>query len=133
VATVGPVTTSRMARRTLLVVAGGAMLTARTAGPVGATPAPAEVVRVGPSTSVVTLPNWRRGYRLHVPTGAPNGPLPLVVAFHGAGSNAARQERASGLSALADRAGFAVVYPEGRALYWSVDAADERFVREVVA
>ena len=85
------------------------------------------------ATRTVRVAGVERHYRLHVPDALPNGPAALVVAFHGAGATAARQERASGLSALADRAGFVVVYPEGRDRRWAADAADEAFVRAVVA
>ena len=40
-------------------------------------------------------------------------PLPLVVDFHGGGSNAAQQEDFSRLDSLAARAGFVVLYPNG--------------------
>lgn len=59
--------------------------------------------------------------------------MPLVVAFHAAGVTAAHHERASRLSALADREGFVVVYPEGRRRHWEADAADEAYVRAVIA
>jgi polyhydroxybutyrate depolymerase len=85
------------------------------------------------TTGTVRVSGVARRYRLHVPPALPDGPAPLVVAFHGAGATAAVQERASGLSALADRAGFVVVYPEGRARRWAADDADEAFVRAVVA
>lgn len=72
-------------------------------------------------------------YRLHVPASVPNGtPMPLVVAFHGAGASALQTERGSGLSALADRAGFVVVYPEGRGRAWAGNDADVRLVRAVI-
>jgi poly(hydroxyalkanoate) depolymerase family esterase len=47
----------------------------------------------------------------YVPEGLPNG-APLVVALHGCDQNAAEYDRGSGWSVLADRLGFAVVYPE---------------------
>src|SRR4051794_41909551 len=47
---------------------------------------------------------------LHVPAGA-KAPLPLVMAFHGAGGTGAGMAGYSGLSATADRYGFAVLYP----------------------
>jgi polyhydroxybutyrate depolymerase len=56
----------------------------------------------------------RRSYYVHVP--AENGrsaPLPVVIALHGAFSTALKFERESGLSLLADREGFLVVYPQG--------------------
>lgn len=107
-------------------------------------PAAASTVRIAPAarpalaTSVlVSVGSPARRYRLHVPTSvsetASGAPRALVVAFHAAGSSTRQQERASGLSALADRAGFVVVYPEGRGGAWAGDSADERFVRAVVA
>ena len=55
-----------------------------------------------------------RAYRLHVPVGYQSThPYPLVLNFHGHGSNAARQEAYTGFSLLADRHGFIVTYPQG--------------------
>src|SRR4051812_476937 len=50
------------------------------------------------------------GALLHVPPKA-RGPLPLVVAFHGAGGTGDGFAKESGLSLSADRHGFAVLYP----------------------
>lgn len=62
----------------------------------------------------------RRSYRLHVPDGVtPEGPVPLVLVFHGGGSTALVMERESGFSALADREGFIAVYPEGVGRSWN--------------
>jgi poly(hydroxyalkanoate) depolymerase family esterase len=47
----------------------------------------------------------------YVPEGLPSG-APLVVALHGCDQNAAEYDRGSGWSMLADRLGFAVIYPE---------------------
>jgi polyhydroxybutyrate depolymerase len=56
----------------------------------------------------------RRSYYVHVPAGYGIGaPLPVVVALHGAFGTALKFERESGLSLLADREGFLVVYPQG--------------------
>jgi polyhydroxybutyrate depolymerase len=56
----------------------------------------------------------RRSYYVHVPAGySSSAPLPVVVALHGAFSTALKFERESGLSLLADREGFLVVYPQG--------------------
>ena len=56
----------------------------------------------------------RRSYYVHVPAGYSGRPLlPVVVALHGAFSTARELERQSGLSLLADREGFLVVYPQG--------------------
>lgn len=54
-----------------------------------------------------------REYLVHLPPGLGTSPVPLVLNFHGFGSNAAEQEILSGMSTLADDAGFIVVYPQG--------------------
>src|SRR3954462_12898134 len=58
------------------------------------------------------------------------GPLPLIVALHGAYGTGAFMERYSGLSRLADREGFAVVYPDAAGSFWRISAggADVRFI-----
>jgi polyhydroxybutyrate depolymerase len=51
---------------------------------------------------------------VHLPPGfRERGPLPVVLAFHGGGGNATGFKRYAGLDAVADRAGFVVVYPDG--------------------
>jgi len=55
-----------------------------------------------------------REYLLHVPPPRTDqAPCPLVLAFHGGGSNAAVMREFCGLNALADEAGFLVAYPNG--------------------
>jgi polyhydroxybutyrate depolymerase len=53
-----------------------------------------------------------RTFSVHVPP-RPAGPLPLVINYHGGGSNAAQQRAYSRMDATADRHGFIVVYPDG--------------------
>jgi len=61
---------------------------------------------------------FRRTYLLHLPEDYDAGaPLPLVVAIHGAFSGGKNLERRSGLSRLADRERFIVVYPNGIGLF----------------
>ena len=66
-----------------------------------------------------------RSYALHLPPGfEARGALPLLLAFHGGGGNGRGFARYAGLDALADREGFAVVYPDGtgrlpRILTWN--------------
>ncbi len=66
-----------------------------------------------------------RTYLLHVPESVhASEPPPVVLAFHGGGSNAEGMERFSGLSEKADDAGFVVAYPDGtgaetHALHWN--------------
>ena len=78
-----------------------------------------------------------RQYRLHVPPGyRPDNPVPLVLAFHGAGSTGAVFESYSGLSALADQAGYLVVYPQGLGdlSNWDTmpNSRDVHFVRDLL-
>jgi len=56
----------------------------------------------------------RRTLWLHVPAQYVAGHrTPLVLAFHGSGGTSLGMEHGSGLSALADRQGFLVAYPQG--------------------
>ena len=55
-----------------------------------------------------------RDFLVHLPKGyVASKAYPLVVMLHGALSTAGRAERLTGLSRLADRAGFIAVYPNG--------------------
>lgn len=55
-----------------------------------------------------------RSFLLHLPPGDTTGsPVPLLLAFHGYWGNANIQLETTGLNAAADRAGFAVAYPNG--------------------
>lgn len=77
-----------------------------------------------------------RSYRLHLPARAGGAPLALVLDFHGYGFTAARQEDLSQFSALADREGFAVAYPQADGKAWRAfgrDGADVAFVRALIA
>jgi len=53
-----------------------------------------------------------RQYLVHLPPNPGRDPLPLILNFHGFSSNAAEQQALSGMSTLADEAGFIVVYPQ---------------------
>jgi polyhydroxybutyrate depolymerase len=73
----------------------------------------------GPGNHEVTLEHGGRTRRaiVHVPPAATGGdPLPLVLAFHGGGGEAAGFQAYAGLDAVADREGFLVVYPYGLGL-----------------
>lgn len=69
----------------------------------------ARTIRVGGLT---------RTYFLRVPRNAGPGPAPLVLVFHGGGGNGPGTERLTRFSALADREGFLVAYPEGIGRNW---------------
>ncbi|MEW6666656.1 MAG: alpha/beta fold hydrolase [Thermodesulfobacteriota bacterium] len=64
------------------------------------------------------LLGFRRSYLIHIPAGYDGRKaLPLVVALHGGFGTARKMEEESGLSALADREGFMVLYPNGMTLF----------------
>ena len=79
----------------------------------------------GDTTRTLTVGERDRSYLVHVPPGYDaKQPTPVVVAFHGGGSNPEQMARFSGLSEKADQAGFIVVYPAGsgrvaEALTWN--------------
>jgi len=55
-----------------------------------------------------------RTFLVHMPPQAATGaPLPVVLNFHGAGSNAKQEENYTKMDAAADRHGFIAVYPNG--------------------
>ena len=56
---------------------------------------------------------------LHLPAHTPPGRYPLVVVLHGGTGSPASAERDFGFDALADREGFAVVYPFGLDGHWN--------------
>jgi polyhydroxybutyrate depolymerase len=67
----------------------------------------------------------RRNYLVHIPLAYDsNSACPVVLAFHGGGSNAEQMVHFCGLNEKANRAGFIVVYPNGtggsnQALTWN--------------
>ena len=68
----------------------------------------------GSSSSRLVSDGIERGFRLHIPEAyAPSTPAPLVLNFHGLGSNAVQQELYSGLIGKSDDAGFILATPEG--------------------
>src|SRR6185295_14005625 len=64
-----------------------------------------------------------RSALVHVP-GRHAARMALVLALHGAYGNGAFMEGYSGLSKLADRKGFAVVYPDAAGPRWRIGAGD---------
>jgi polyhydroxybutyrate depolymerase len=54
-----------------------------------------------------------RSYLVHIPANGVAGPTPIVLAFHGATSNARLMRSFCGLSEKAEQAGFVAVYPNG--------------------
>ena len=68
-----------------------------------------------------------REYRIHVPDGIQEKEdIPLVVCLHGGGGNA-DQGSAMGLTTVADRHGFIVVYPNAIDKHWNDGRDSKRF------
>lgn len=84
-----------------------------------AQPAPAASGCGRPTTPGLSLASidsagGKRTYRLYVPAGyEPGRPAPLVLNFHGFGSNAVEQEAYTRMQAQADEAGFVTVAADG--------------------
>jgi polyhydroxybutyrate depolymerase len=90
--------------------------------------------------SAVQVDGVARTYRLHVPSSWDRvRPLPLLLAFHGAGSDADDLARGTGFDALADADPMLVVYPEALGGRFDVDpaaggaSADVRFADALLA
>ncbi|MEA2385531.1 MAG: polyhydroxybutyrate depolymerase [Solirubrobacteraceae bacterium] len=132
-------------RVALAVSAAGLLLAVAIVGLGGAGPAPAGQARPADAATACGLPAGRtvrvsvvvggqgmRSALVHLPRTRGVHPLPLIVALHGAYADGAFMERYSGLSRLADRAGFAVVYPDSVGNFWRISAkaddADVRFI-----
>ena len=60
-----------------------------------------------------------RSYHLHVPSAIGPAPAPLVLVFHGGGGTGPGTERLTRFTALADREGFLVAFPEGVEKNWN--------------
>ncbi|MFN4260994.1 MAG: alpha/beta hydrolase family esterase [Gemmataceae bacterium] len=74
----------------------------------------ADPLSPGDHERTVHVGGLTRGYLIHVPP-AYDGkkPVPVVLAFHGGGSNAEQMVEFCGLNNKADKEGFIVVYPKG--------------------
>ena len=60
-----------------------------------------------------------RTYHIHAPRDLGSHPVPLVLAFHGGGSQGKGMERLTRFDDLANREGFIVVYPDGLDKHWN--------------
>jgi polyhydroxybutyrate depolymerase len=74
----------------------------------------ADLLGPGDHTRKLTAGGLERSYIVHVPRSYDGSrPFPVVLAFHGGGSNAGQWKRFCGLDEKADRSGFIAVYPNG--------------------
>jgi polyhydroxybutyrate depolymerase len=105
------------------------LLLAAAALPVAASPASAAAPcgkgeRTGRYSIVLRSAGIARYALVNVPPGvASNRRLPLVLALHGAGGTGREMDAGTGLSSLADRAGFVAVYPSTAWKFWNIAAA----------
>jgi polyhydroxybutyrate depolymerase len=73
-----------------------------------------EVLASGDHQRELTVDGLDRNYLVHVPARAePRTGWPVVLIFHGGGSNAQAMVRYCGMNDKADQAGFVAVYPNG--------------------
>ena len=66
-----------------------------------------------------------RQYLMHTPRGwDQRQTIPLLIALHGGGGNAAQFQRYAGFDTLADRFNFAVIYPNALHRHWNDERGD---------
>jgi poly(3-hydroxybutyrate) depolymerase len=70
------------------------------------------VAQQGTTCESLTTSSGTRTYLLHVPSNFQKNSGALVIVLHGSGGDGLGMEIGTGFSAPADRAGFAVVYPD---------------------
>jgi polyhydroxybutyrate depolymerase len=87
----------------------------------------------GSSQVTVSSGGLSRTAVLHLPPQT-NHPLPLLIALHGWGGTGARFERDTGFDTLADRDGFAVVYPSAHGTEWVINGSgrDVNFISQLL-
>jgi polyhydroxybutyrate depolymerase len=100
-------------------------------------PEKAATCQPGTYDEEIVIAGQTRQYRLHIPASyEPGTAMPLLIGFHGAGSDAATFESYSGFSALADKLGFIAVYPQGlgQITNWDTmpNSTDVPFVRDLI-
>ncbi len=108
----------------------------------GRTPNPGPTTQSGSTGDVVqslAVGNLTRSYRLAVPGRYRSTvPTPLILLFHGSGSNALQQSAYSRMPVRGAEAGFLVATPDAVAEQWQVSApdahtADLNFVSSLIA
>jgi len=92
-----------------------------------------------PPPETLTVDGQEREYYLHRPSKGGSGAVPLVLAFHGGEGNPLRLAVQTGFNDIADRNGFAVVYPETTGHQWNDGRSttagfgdDVRFVNQLI-
>jgi polyhydroxybutyrate depolymerase len=103
------------------------------AGPADAEDSCQSTLAAGDTVIRVSIDGLPRQAILHLPPTHSERPLPLLIALHGFGGNGAKFERDSGFSAIADRDGFAVLYPSSSGPQWLISEQSDRDVRFISA
>jgi polyhydroxybutyrate depolymerase len=94
-------------------------------GPPSSTVGPCEIAsQPGSSTIKISSGGLAREAVLHVPSTTAGHRLPLLIALHGYGGTGARFEHDTGFSTLADKDGFAVLYPSSHGPEWAIHGTD---------
>ena len=81
----------------------------------------------------MTFEGRERSYLVHLPPAyQPGTALPLVIALHGGSGTAANMEKLTGFSAVSDKEGFILCYPQGVGRNWNDgrDIKDAKAVQE---
>jgi polyhydroxybutyrate depolymerase len=94
----------------------------------------------GDGTGSLSIQGQLRTYLLHTPKSYQTGhPMPLVLAFHGYGSQGKDMAQATGLSDLAEQQKFLVAYPDGLERRWRIatnpdnsDSDERAFVNALI-
>ena len=74
----------------------------------------ADAIGPGDHTRTLKVGGLARNYLVHIPPRyKPETPTPVVLVYHGGGSNAEVMVRFSGLNRKSNDAGFIAVYPNG--------------------
>lgn len=97
-----------------------------------------DALKPGSHARIMMHGGVKRTYRLYLPKDLPEGPAPLVLAFHGALTDGLIMEVLTGFNKLADKKGFVVVYPDGIGRvwrFWSKEDVDftEALIDDLVA
>ncbi|XGV99983.1 MAG: PHB depolymerase family esterase [Leptolyngbya sp. BL-A-14] len=80
----------------------------------------AQPVKLGDTTGALSHEGQQRTYHLYTPKSyRADRPVPLVLAFHGYGSQGKDLANGSGFNEIAEQNGFIVVYPDGIDRRWN--------------
>jgi polyhydroxybutyrate depolymerase len=92
----------------------------REASPPSDAASAAQPLKLGDTTGELVHDGQPRTYHLYTPKSyRSDRPVPLVLAFHGYGSQGKDLANGSGFNEIAEQKGFVVVYPDGLERRWN--------------